>query len=136
MNDRDEQITKAIAAADQQRTLAWQTFSHLVEEARTKLANGEDPTTVWAVLGMRMAKEMGCTSKHQQFVVEMLVDAAVRAAQTPVLNGDINATAYGAHPGACERRLPLHRTEATIPWGPCSTCEGGGCPDCTDLDIH
>lgn len=54
-----------------------------------------------------------------------------------VLDGvDINATAYDAHPGADERRLPLHRTEAAIPWGPCSTCEGGGCPDCTDLDIH
>ena len=26
--------------------------------------------------------------------------------------------------------LPLHRTEAGYPH--CSTCEGGGCPDCTD----
>ena len=31
---------------------------------------------------------------------------------------------------AWERALPLHRTEAgTIR---CSTCDGGGCPDCTD----
>lgn len=49
---------------------------------------------------------------------------------------NVCSTAYDAHPGADERRLPLHRTEAAIPWGPCSTCEGGGCPDCTDLDIH
>lgn len=27
--------------------------------------------------------------------------------------------------------LPLHRTEAGYP--NCSTCDGGGCPDCTDL---
>lgn len=26
--------------------------------------------------------------------------------------------------------LPLHRTEAGFP--NCSTCDGGGCPDCTD----
>ena len=28
------------------------------------------------------------------------------------------------------RPLPLHRTEAGYPR--CSTCDGGGCPDCTD----
>lgn len=28
------------------------------------------------------------------------------------------------------RTLPLHRTEAGYP--NCSTCDGGGCPDCTD----
>ena len=27
--------------------------------------------------------------------------------------------------------LPLHRTWAGTP-GACSTCDGGGCPDCTD----
>ena len=33
----------------------------------------------------------------------------------------------------CDRAappLPLHRTEAGYPI--CSTCDGGGCPDCTD----
>ena len=29
-----------------------------------------------------------------------------------------------------QRGLPLHRTEAGFPR--CSTCDGGGCPDCTD----
>jgi dCMP deaminase len=28
------------------------------------------------------------------------------------------------------QELPLHRTEAG--WPRCSTCDGGGCPDCTD----
>lgn len=28
--------------------------------------------------------------------------------------------------------LPLHRTQATWPQWSCSTCDGGGCPDCTD----
>jgi hypothetical protein len=28
------------------------------------------------------------------------------------------------------RPLPIHRTEAGYP--NCSTCDGGGCPDCTD----
>lgn len=28
------------------------------------------------------------------------------------------------------KRLPIHRTEAGYP--NCSTCEGGGCHDCTD----
>ncbi len=27
--------------------------------------------------------------------------------------------------------LPVHRTEAGYPR--CATCDGGGCPDCTDL---
>ena len=29
-----------------------------------------------------------------------------------------------------QRVLPVHRTEAGYP--NCSTCDGGGCPDCTD----
>lgn len=28
------------------------------------------------------------------------------------------------------KNLPIHRTEAGYPR--CSTCDGGGCPDCTD----
>lgn len=28
------------------------------------------------------------------------------------------------------RPLPIHRTEAGYPR--CATCDGGGCPDCTD----
>ena len=28
--------------------------------------------------------------------------------------------------------LPLHRTQATYPRSACSTCDGGGCFDCTD----
>lgn len=28
------------------------------------------------------------------------------------------------------QRLPIHRTEAG--WPRCATCDGGGCPDCTD----
>jgi hypothetical protein len=28
--------------------------------------------------------------------------------------------------------LPIHRTQATFPASACSTCDGGGCPDCTD----
>ena len=30
------------------------------------------------------------------------------------------------------RGVPLHRTESTTPWGSCSTCDGGGCHDCTE----
>lgn len=33
-------------------------------------------------------------------------------------------------PGIERRPLPLHRTEAGYPR--CSTCDGGGCLDCTD----
>ena len=37
----------------------------------------------------------------------------------------------GLPPGhAVHRTLPLHRTEAG--WPNCATCDGGGCPDCTD----
>lgn len=32
--------------------------------------------------------------------------------------------------GATVQPLPIHRTEAGYP--NCSTCDGGGCPDCTD----
>lgn len=31
-----------------------------------------------------------------------------------------------------ELPVPLHRTETTTPWGSCSTCDGGGCHDCTE----
>lgn len=31
-----------------------------------------------------------------------------------------------------EPDLPLHRQQATFPPSSCSTCDGGGCPDCTD----
>ena len=41
------------------------------------------------------------------------------------------AAADYAEGHASDRRdLPLHRTEAGYP--NCSTCDGGGCPDCTD----
>jgi hypothetical protein len=33
-------------------------------------------------------------------------------------------------PARTHRPLPLHRTEAGYPH--CSTCDGGGCYDCTD----
>ena len=37
----------------------------------------------------------------------------------------------GATKGVCGvAELPLHRTEAG--WPNCATCDGGGCPDCTD----
>ena len=36
----------------------------------------------------------------------------------------------GAPDPTKEWSLPLHRTEAGYPR--CSTCDGGGCPDCTD----
>lgn len=59
-------------------------------------------------------------------------------AQVDALTADHyrNPAACDAHPGADEHRLHLHRTEATTPRGSCSTCSGGGCPDCTDLDTH
>ena len=39
---------------------------------------------------------------------------------------------YVTEPEAADARwnLPSHRTEAGFP--NCSTCDGGGCPDCTD----
>ena len=36
----------------------------------------------------------------------------------------------GDHDVVDRWHLPLHRTEAGYP--DCSTCDGGGCPDCTD----
>jgi hypothetical protein len=45
----------------------------------------------------------------------------------PVVAGDRTALLYEP---AETRGLPLHRTEAG--WPRCSTCDGGGCPDCTD----
>jgi hypothetical protein len=41
-------------------------------------------------------------------------------------DGTLCDCAQVGHP----RPLPLHRTEAGYPR--CSTCDGGGCPDCTD----
>lgn len=44
---------------------------------------------------------------------------------------------YTSRTPSCDRRpkpapepLPIHRTEAGYPR--CATCDGGGCPDCTD----
>lgn len=54
------------------------------------------------------------------------------------LNGcdeDVLMDPYGrmclcGHERFDHRSLPIHRTEAGYPH--CSTCDGGGCPDCTD----
>ena len=41
------------------------------------------------------------------------------------------AASFAGQYFACDRKpLPLHRTEAGYPR--CSTCDGGGCLDCTD----
>lgn len=46
----------------------------------------------------------------------------------PVVRGDRVALMYEKRRDAAP--LPLHRTEAGYPR--CATCDGGGCPDCTD----
>lgn len=58
------------------------------------------------------------------------------------MTGDTNPTTPAAdvrphvHPegpareGETDRTFALHRTEAGYP--NCATCDGGGCPDCTD----
>lgn len=54
-----------------------------------------------------------------------ILPEALRAAREAAWDAGYRHAAYPA-PGP----LPLHRTEAGGP--SCSTCDGGGCPDCTD----
>lgn len=56
---------------------------------------------------------------HRQDIADHLWDLGYRKVSEP----DESVSAM--------RPLPLHRTEAGYP--NCSTCDGGGCPDCTDL---
>ena len=42
----------------------------------------------------------------------------------------VDAMQQAAYEALMTTALPLHRTEAG--WPNCSTCDGGGCPDCTD----
>ena len=51
---------------------------------------------------------------------------------TAILRDALNfyATHYGIGGPQRRRNLPPHRTEAGHP--NCATCDGGGCPDCTD----
>lgn len=80
MNDRDRALTSARAVADQQLTLVNDTLDKTVDEARKLLAtNGV--TDTWAMLGARLAKELDCTTKHQQFAAEVAIAAAIRLAQ-------------------------------------------------------
>ena len=68
------------ARADRQLAGVRVGLASQVEQARGMLAGGLDETDVWAVLATRIATELDCTGKYQQFAVEMLAAAAIRIA--------------------------------------------------------
>ena len=92
------------------------------------------------------APDMAATIAGMKFeyAVEMYHEAAgawirctdwigVREIAEQRLSGDDRIVRrYVTEPEAADARwnLPSHRTEAGYP--NCSTCDGGGCPDCTD----
>lgn len=82
-----------------------------------------DPLMIWP------PTEENAARYHQKYVVE---DDRPQAANARIVwwweqQGSVDDwTPERQAPPA----LPLHRTEAGFPR--CSTCDGGGCPDCTD----
>lgn len=72
---------KALAAADRQLAHVQTSLDRLVGEARDALAEYGDGTTAWAAIGTKVAKQLDCTSRYQQFAVEMLAAAVIRLAQ-------------------------------------------------------
>ena len=57
---------------------------------------------------------------HAADIARRITDDQARAARQALTEGLANG----------RWDLPSHRTEAGYP--NCSTCDGGGCPDCTD----
>lgn len=79
MNDAD--LTRALAAADQQYTLVKDTLGKAIDRARELLATyGE--TESWSLLGMEMKRQLDLDTKYQQFAGEMVAAAAIRIAQS------------------------------------------------------
>ena len=67
---------------------------------------------------------MSTTPEQRKAYVESLLnDPKSTDPQVRQIRGLLGAT-------VTPHDLPLHRTEAGYP--NCSTCDGGGCPDCTD----
>lgn len=65
--------------------------------------------------------------KREAVIAGMVAKGYTRERAEEVI-GMVAKTLFG--PGGRFAELPLHRTEAGYP--NCSTCDGGGCPDCTD----
>ncbi|WP_411815529.1 hypothetical protein [Gordonia sp. SND2] len=61
---------------------------------------------------------------------EMLSKIADSIGARPVCNGDHAHVSPEAVRRLDDRSLPITRTEAG--WPNCATCDGSGCPDCTD----
>lgn len=73
-------LTRARAAADQQRQHAAAGFDSLVDRARRMLAHA-DPVDVWAVLASYICEQLGLATGGPSFAGEMLAAAAIRAAR-------------------------------------------------------
>ena len=76
----------------------------------------------------------GCPPTHRPEEPSMSTTPEERKAYAEALLNDPNSPHLQVHHIrsllGTPAPLPIHRTEASYP--NCSTCDGGGCPDCTD----
>ncbi|GGL40485.1 hypothetical protein GCM10014719_47030 [Planomonospora parontospora subsp. antibiotica] len=81
MADHEQERAAASAAAAQLVTHAGEGFDRVVEEAG-RLAGQYGPAAAWAMLTSRYTTEFECITPNQQRAVEMLIAAALRAAES------------------------------------------------------
>lgn len=76
---RDQKLAIALANADRQLALVNDALAQAVEDAR-ELLQTHDATAAWALLGTKIAAQLDCSSKYQQFAAEMVAAAAIQIA--------------------------------------------------------
>lgn len=80
VNDDALRLAARRAQADRRRALVSTGLDGaLLAKARDLLAK-HDSTDAWAILTVRTATELGCTTPLQRFAVELLAEATIRLA--------------------------------------------------------
>jgi hypothetical protein len=79
---RDEKMTAALAAADQQLALVEANVSELVVRARAMLAT-TGRTQAWAALGIDIGRNFDCRNTEQRWVAGLVAAAVLRLAESP-----------------------------------------------------
>jgi hypothetical protein len=81
MEGREAELTALRERADREIAIASEAYRGLVAVARRQLANGKGAADLWALMTTQTALEFGCTTKRQQFAVEILFAAVIEAAR-------------------------------------------------------
>lgn len=80
IGENEREGARLLARADKQLTHAQQGLARAVADIRQLRTEYDGDTQAWAVLGVRIAGQLDCTTAAQQYAVEMHVAAALRLA--------------------------------------------------------